>query len=98
MHGRLPYARTIVESELCAQRIKKAIERAPLLEDLYERAIKWKLARSPESGYQVDDSEYYIAKKYSWRPGGTPIITVLYRFDDEYVYIESSKIEWPKEQ
>ena len=99
MQGRGSYARTIVESELVAARIDAAKERAPHLEELYERGIKWKIARKPESGHKVPENEgFYIAKTYSWRPGGVPSITVLYRFDDEHVYIESSKIDWPKQQ
>ena len=96
MQGGAPYARTIQESELVSKRIDEAVKREPNLHDLYEYGIKWKIARHPDAGTKVPDSEYYIAKTFFWRPGGVPSITVLYKFDDQYVYIESSKIDWPK--
>ncbi|MCI0400053.1 MAG: hypothetical protein L0Y67_03940 [Gammaproteobacteria bacterium] len=91
-----PYARTIIEAELVAKRIDEAAKKTENLADLYEYGIKWKIARRPDSGNKVSDSDYYLAKSYSWAPGGVPSVTVLYRFDDNHVYIESSKIDWPK--
>lgn len=96
MPGRQPYARTIVESELVAQRIDNAMEKAPHLGELYERGLKWKLARSPASGNKIPETDFYYATTFTWSPGGVPSITVMYRFDDNNVYFESSKINWPK--
>lgn len=92
-----PFARTIIESELVAKRIDSAAKEAPRLYELYE-GIKWKLSRNPTGSTNVVDlgDGWYMAKTYSWAPGGLPSITVLYRVNDHEVIIESSKIQWPR--
>lgn len=92
MAGNQPYARIIREEELVAKRIDKAIKRVSRLGEMYD-GIKWWLARNPLSGTKVSDSDHYIYKSYSWKPGGVPSITVLYKFDDDYIYIVRSRID-----
>lgn len=95
MPDRGPYARTVIEEELVERRIEQAISKAPRLNEMWD-GIKWRLARNPEKGQLLEvGNDYYAVKSITWAPGGVPSITVVYRFDDEYVYIEGSKINWP---
>jgi len=95
MAGRPQYARIIIEEQLVEKRIDQAVTKLPRLAEMWD-GIKWRLARSPEKGQLIEiGSDYYGVKTSSWSPGGVPSITVLYRFDNEYVYIEGSKIDWP---
>lgn len=95
----MPLLRTIDEAELVKRRIDKAVEEAPRLYELYE-GIKWKLARSPTTAANVASlgNGWYMAKTCSWAPGGLPSITVLYKVGDHEVFIESSKIDWPRKR
>lgn len=88
-------ALTIVEEELVAARIDDGIKRFPRLSQNYE-GLKWVLARDPFKGTKVPDSNptRYIAKLFSWAPGGVPIVTVMHRILDHEIVIEASKIDW----
>lgn len=92
-HGGL---RTVVETELVAQRIDSALARNPKLSELYEM-LQWRLARSPYSGHKIagGNPERYIVKTYFWGPKSVPAsITLVYQINDHEIIIEASNINW----
>jgi hypothetical protein len=87
------FARTVVETDLVAARIDAAAKKYPRIGELYE-SLKWLLARDPDAGVLIPGSNppRRIAKTFTWRPGGTPSIAVIFQADDVRVVIESSRV------
>lgn len=86
----MAFARTIVESHDAEQTVDQEIKGNPHFSDFYE-GLKWRLAREPDIGYRVPetDPQTYVVHSYHW---SVAAIIVAYRFDDNQVEILNLRI------
>jgi hypothetical protein len=71
--------------------IKTAIHER--LEDAFD-ALKWWLARRPDSG-EAQDDRYWLYKQRGDPEANIPALVVLYTFDDDEVVILSALVMLP---
>jgi hypothetical protein len=88
----MPFAKTIVESELVVARMDAAIKKHPRLGEVYE-SMKWHIARDPNFGTALANTNPVrrIAKTYTWKPGGAPSLSLVFRVTQNEVFIEASR-------
>jgi len=88
------FARSVVEETGVTETIAGASGDYSRIEDVYD-ALKWRLARNPESGVVLDTPQgvYYLIKTPIWKISGVPVLTALYRFDGNEVVIISIKVD-----
>lgn len=83
-------ARTIVEEDAVAEQIELAKGKYRRFQDIWEYGWKWRLARDPlADGVLVEGtSDTYLLRTDPLFEGhGLPQMTVLYRVDDNHVYV-----------
>lgn len=81
----MAFARTIRESHVAAHVIDANIRQNPRIDDIYQ-GLTWRLARQPELGYRVPNTnpETYVVHSYHW---GVVAVVVAYQFKDDLVHI-----------
>ena len=82
-------ALTVVEEDAVVARITQISERYSRVEDLYD-ALKWRLARDPESGIRISaNAPYYLVKTdtAAYFIDGVPVIRALYSVSENEVVI-----------
>jgi hypothetical protein len=82
--------RTVIESLEVSAKVDAASAQYPRAEDAFE-AAKWWLARSPDSGYCIDDFNWLYKQKGN-SSIGVPVLVILYTFDHRSVTINSIEI------
>ena len=87
--------REIVESKAVSDLLDAEIERHPRLQDTL-LGVEWVLSRDPETGLRMNDG-YWIYRNGVAAPGA-PIVTVLYRFDDDRVEVLAVNVHTPLEE
>ena len=85
------HARDVAESDSVASVIDKSRKKYPRAEELFS-GLQWVLARDPHRGVQVSNP-YWLIKTADSNAPGVPVITALYRFDDDRVEIEAIRIQ-----
>lgn len=84
--------RTIREEHCVSEAIDKAKSKYPRIDEVFD-GLKWRLARDPESGFELPNTD---SPKYLIKPDpplkNLPIITILYEFDAFQVNILDVKI------
>jgi len=85
--------RTVIEEGIVSETIDQAAENFPRLDDAFE-ALKWWLARKPESGEALDDLNW-IYKQAGDVDIGLPALTVIYTFDAKCVKFEFLLVRMP---
>ena len=85
-------ARTVIEEHVVAASIDAAIRKHKRYADLFD-GLKWRIARAPQSGYPIPDTQpqAYLIRSYQWHnfPGA---ILIVYVFDEESVTIKAVKV------
>jgi hypothetical protein len=87
-----PPKRTVRESHKFEEELKAAIVKYPRIEDAWV-GISWLLSRGPQEGAAIGNGHYLMKfVSYLELDVKVPGITILYRFDDEFVDIHSLKL------
>ncbi len=81
----MAFARTVRESHIAEKTINNELKHNSRLGDIYE-GIKWRLAREPDIGYRVPNTnpQIYVIHSYHW---GEAAVVVAYHFDNDLVDI-----------
>lgn len=86
--------RTIVEEDSVQDAVDGARGQFPRVDDVFE-ALKWRLARRPDSGTQIDSRGTYLLKTADICVDGAPVLTGMYTFDDDQVTLLAIRIVEP---
>lgn len=84
---------TVIESVQVSQVVDLESSLYPRMEEAFD-ALKWWLARKPESGSIVDDY-YWVYKQLGDRDLNIPVLVVLYTFDANDVQFFSLLVKLP---
>ncbi len=79
--------RSIIECDRFTRAIERIAQKYPRVREVVD-ALSWRLPRDAETHYQIPGTDRHIVKTVSddYAPD-IPMIRVLYRFDDEKVYL-----------
>ena len=77
--------RTVIEEPSVTDKIYAETEIYPRLDEAFE-ALKWWLARKPESGYLLDDYNWLYKQKGD-HTAKIPALVVIYTFDRSTVQL-----------
>lgn len=86
--------RTVVEEKPVSKLVDDAKQKYGRVDEVYN-ALQWRLAREPQSGVEIEvsGSKHSIIKSAEHNISGVPVITVLYRYDEDTVFILAIKID-----
>lgn len=93
-----PFARTVIETQYLSDKIDQVRSIYPRLNELID-ALKWRLARQPEIGVQIPNTNprKFILKSYNFQSSEIPVVIILYSYDDKNVYMESINFHDPSD-
>jgi hypothetical protein len=88
-----PLIRTVIESQSVSEKVDAERTYYPRLEDAFE-ALKWWLARKPETGILLDDY-HWIFKQKGDAGLKVPALVIIYTFDAASVELISLLVRLP---
>ena len=78
--------RTVIEDECVSEVIDREQRNYPRLPEAFD-ALKWWLARRPETGFLIDDINW-MYKQRGDKHQSVPTLVALYTFDHDCVHIK----------
>lgn len=89
----MAYARTVVESRDAQGLIDNETDGYPRLRDLYD-GLLWRLARQPEIGYPVPETDppLFLIHSTNWRRRPLPVIVIAYTYTPDRVFVQAVRV------
>lgn len=84
----------IIESEFASAQLDKIYKNYPHFEHYWVRGITWILARNPEKGILVPDTDppRYVIRFNKWNKGAIPALVIVYRYYEAEGKIELERV------
>jgi hypothetical protein len=90
----MAFARCVVIEPAVQEYLDQEIRSYPRLEHIFQ-GLEWRLARQPELGYPVPNSNprRFLAKTIPYRFPVPLVLTVMYRYTESEVIIELARVD-----